>query len=511
VSALGSALFGAGLALTQGPRLHRLLAASEEPRAAQAALLRDILAKNAETTFGRTHGFGRLRSLEDFRDAVPVQDYETLRPLIERQELSGEPCLTAERPIFYNRTSGTLGAPKHLPVTASGLARLQALQRLAALAYSRGSAAFAGRMLAIPGPAIEGAMAGGTPYGSATGLLYRRQPLPIRRRYVLPPDVPSIADHEERYRAILRHALAVPDVTCIATANPSTVVRLLALLQAEPAAYGLTGPPRLDRLWPRLKAIITWTGGSCAVPLAALLPSLPAGCRVIEFGYAASELLGTVNVDVRRNLCLPTLQDTVFEFVERGDWESDGRRFLGLDELEAGGDYYVVVTTRQGLYRYDINDILRVTGRIGRTPTLAFLQKGKGVTSITGEKLSEAQVLDAVLTTLAERGLLPDFFLVLADPEAAGYRLLLEGDAGSGLAEAVERRLAAANVEYAAKRASGRLQPLRHRRLRPGAGEHYRRTLVAAGQRDAQFKVLHLQYRADCKVDLAAFEVADAP
>jgi hypothetical protein len=521
----GAALLTGLLALTQSRRHRRLLQLAEEPRAAQAAMLRKMLAANAGTTFGRQHSFDRLRTLQDFRDAVPVQSYEDLRPLIERQELTGEPCLTRERPVFYNRTSGTLGAPKHVPITASGLARLQSLQRLAAYAYSRGSDAFAGRMLAISGPAVEGTMPGGTPYGSASGLLYQRQPRLIRQRYVLPPDVPSIADYEARYLAIARHALAEPQISCIATANPSTIVRLLSLVNANvqsllPAAgprravlerLAANTPLRLADLWPQLKAIITWTGGSCAVPLAALAGSYPPDCRVVEFGYAASELLGTVNVDAAQGRCLPAFLDTLFEFVERSAWEAGERRFLALDELEVGRDYYVFATTQNGLYRYDINDILRVTGHIGRTPTLAFVQKGKGVTSITGEKLTEAQVVDAVLSALDERALLPGFFLVLAEVEAAHYSLLLEGEAPAGLAEAIDRRLAALNTEYQGKRASGRLGPLSLQRLACGAGEAYRAALVARGQRDAQFKVMHLQYAADCVVNLARFRLADAP
>jgi len=58
--------------------------ASAEPRAAQAWLLREILAENADCAFGRAHGFADIETVEAFRTSVPIRDYEGLRPWIER-------------------------------------------------------------------------------------------------------------------------------------------------------------------------------------------------------------------------------------------------------------------------------------------------------------------------------------------------------------------------------------------------------------------------------------------
>ena len=137
---------------------------------------------------------------------------------------------------------------------------------------------------------------------------------------------------------------------------------------------------------------MTWTGGSCGIALGSLSPLLPADTAIIEWGYSASEFRGTINIDAKHNTCLPTLTNTFFEFMERQKRETGGKDFLGLDELQEGHEYYVFITTIDGLYRYDINDIVRVNGRVFETPALEFVQKGKGVTNITGEKLTEAQV-----------------------------------------------------------------------------------------------------------------------
>jgi GH3 auxin-responsive promoter len=147
---------------------------------------------------------------------------------------------------------------------------------------------------------------------------------------------------------------------------------------------------------------------------------------------------------------------------------------------------------------------VEVTGWFNRVPTIRFVQKGKGVTNITGEKLYEHQVVEAVEMALKKSGLVSEFYVMLADVHAAGYQLYLEGVAiPSSFGLMVDEQLARLNVEYQAKRESGRLQPLHVAPLRGGTGEAYRSHCVAKGQRDTQFKLIRLQYTHDCSFDFS--------
>lgn len=529
-----------------------LLRATTQPDAVQSQLLRRVLERQAETDFGRRHGFARLQTWQDFRDAVPVQSYEDLRPLIERQENTGRPCLTMEAPVAYARTSGTTGRPKYLPITASGLRRFGRGQQLFAYSQHRHAALFAGKVLGIGSAAVEGHLPTGTAFGSASGMIHRAMPRLVRSKYVLPPEALEIADHDLRTYAMALLALAAPDITGLVTANPSTLVRLIDLVneragdllddlsrgrlsgletlptqQAHALARRVTAAPDRARqlrgvlraqgrfsyanLWPGLRAAVTWTGGSCGLALERLLQSLPTTCRSLEMGYVASELRGSVLLDPRSGACLPTLRDVVFEFVERDDWESGRDAFLTLGGLEPGRQYYLFATTADGLYRYDMNDIIACTGHMHETPTIAFVRKGRGVTSITGEKLHEDQVIDAVTRIARRAGLVVPFFVALADERDARYRFYLEtadcGRLSTGFAGELDRHLRSVNIEYDGKRASGRLGALICRLLSPGTGEAYRRFCVAAGQRDAQYKLLPLQYRRDCGFDFDGHSV----
>jgi len=542
----------AGLAAASGRTFRGLVDACADPRGTQDQVLRDILTDNAGTAFGVEHEFGSIVGFDDYRRAVPVLTYEDLREAIERQEATGEQCLTAEQPVYYNQTSGTIAAPKNIPLTEAGLARIKRLQRLAAYALSRCTSALGGKVFVVSGAAHEGTMPAGTPFGSASGLLYASQGRLLRRRYVLPASVSDIADYDARYLAMAVLGAADGSVTTMATANPSTFIRLMDVLNTHAESVlaavadgrlpadcsvgagsdqlGLRANPerasalarRLEAageiayadIWSDLRAAVTWTGGSCGLAVERLKPMLTTDCPVFELGYLASEVSGTVNIDPIEGSCVATLQDNFFEFAERDAWEAAaddadrGLQTCTLADLESGRDYYVIVTTSDGLYRYDMNDIVRVTGFVDRTPVLSFVQKGKGVTSITGEKLYEFQVMSAVTAAVAELGTVAPFFIMLADEAEAVYRLYVElarppaSDQRAALAgeltASIERALQQSNVEYGAKRASGRLEPLRVQFLAARTGDEFRRQRVADGQRDVQFKYLRLQYRAEC-------------
>ncbi|MCB0997624.1 MAG: GH3 auxin-responsive promoter family protein [Acidimicrobiales bacterium] len=521
---------------------------AEDPATTQAATLAEILATNRDTRYGLQHRFGRIESPRQFAEAVPVNDYEALRPLIESQADTRAAELTREDPLLYSRTSGTTGVPKLVPLTPEGLARQSRAQRIFATAIHRGSGIFAGRLLGIGSPAVEERLPNRRKVGSASGVIYESMPRLVRSKYVLPPAVLGVSDDDSRYWLIAVLGMAHGDLTGLGTANPSTLLRLRdtmcqhwddlvrsvatgrlpegldasAALRASVRARLGRRPQRardlralgdpagrtIARVWPRLAAVTTWTHGSCAVALQRLREHLDARTAVIELGYSASELRGTVCHDVASGQCVPLLGDVYYEFVERDAWEAGERATVGLADLDLGGQYYVVITTVDGLYRYDMNDILEVTGRLGATPCLAFVQKGRGVTNITGEKLHESQVIDAVLHAGGGRAPGAGFFVMLADTPAAAYRLVVEGpldDAETeGLAERVDVRLTETNVEYRAKRRSGRLGQVQLQEVATGSGRRYRAYLVATGQRETQLKVQHLQRAEDVAFDFVA-------
>src|SRR3989442_5119306 len=109
-----------GHALTAQQWLHRRAfeAATGDPEHAQARVLRALLRDNADTVFGREHGFATIGSAAEYARRVPIRDYETLRPYIGRIMAGEAGVLTAEAPFMFTTSSGTTGEPKLIPVKA---------------------------------------------------------------------------------------------------------------------------------------------------------------------------------------------------------------------------------------------------------------------------------------------------------------------------------------------------------------------------------------------------------
>src|SRR5215217_641235 len=211
----------------KAPRsLRHFNALCRDPVQAQDRLLRQILETNADTEFGRRHGFGSIATFRDFQERVPISAYEDLEPYITEEMLGRPNQLTKEPPVLFTTTSGTTGASKYIPMTSEGKRAKSRLMWLWLSALYRDHPGIVGgRMLSVVSPEIESYSPGGIPCGSESGHAYRTMPGPVKSMYTAPYGVFAIEDYEAKYYTLLRLA-AGQDISCIATVNPSTVLLL---------------------------------------------------------------------------------------------------------------------------------------------------------------------------------------------------------------------------------------------------------------------------------------------
>jgi hypothetical protein len=532
----------AALRLREWRHDRRFTRALARPDRAQAAVLRAILDRHAGTAFARAHGLGRVRTPGEYARAVPIRDFEGLRPYVTRV-VAGEPgVLTADPVVAFATTSGTTAEPKLVPVTAAWRASLAALTRLWLLQACRAHpGVLDGRALTIVSPAVEATTPSGVPVGAMSGLLQRGLPPLVARRSAVPYEVCLVRDWEARYFLTMRIALATP-VSVIATANPTTLWRLAEIVGARAEALvraihdgtlgipdppmrdepGCPGPEALRRLraalrpdpararrlatlavragglrprdcWPGLALIGCWLGGS-AGGHAGRLGAVYGGAPRRDLGLVASEGRITLPLDDDTAAGPLAVHAGFYEFVPEEAIEHPVPPVRLAHELEDGHRYYVVLTGDNGLYRYDLNDIVEVQGFAGRTPRLAFVRKGRDAVSITGEKLCASHVEGAVRVAAARAAVDVWQLQLIPDPLGCRYDLLVEPARPPGRAAAarflrgVDEALAAGNREYADKRASGRLAAPRLHVMRPGWAERRCRADFARGRRDAQHK-----------------------
>ncbi|MEQ8288139.1 MAG: GH3 auxin-responsive promoter family protein [Gammaproteobacteria bacterium] len=499
-----------------------LLRLTHKPGIAQNELLLGILKKNAGTVYGKQHEFVSINSYDDFCNKVPVNNYEALRSYIEKQELEKKPYLNMQQPVMYMQTSGTISKPKLIPVLKQSISQYKKSQHIVAYAnYRKIPGVYKGRILAIVSPAKEGELETGTSYGSMSGLVYQSMPFFIRKNYVLPSEIFEIKDYEKKYYLITKYALAEKYISMIATANPTTIVRIRKVIDEQAAALiedirsdnpvraleletllNKNGLVDFCTIWPQLKSITTWTDGSCSSLIPLIKTYFNENIHIVEMGYLSSEFRGGITIDVTTNAQIPALHENFFEFSEKHEYESGNMKLLTIEQIKMGEQYYIFATTQNGLYRYDINDIVEVTGYLNKTPLIKFVQKGSGVTNLTGEKLYEYQVLKAVEKNIIVHNASLDFFVMIGCVNDLRYTLYIEGQPLD--TSAIESELDKLNMEYESKRKSGRLNPLQIRFLHTGTGEKYKQSILKEGKREAQFKYKHLQYKHDCKFDFDA-------
>jgi hypothetical protein len=243
----------------------------------------------------------------------------------------------------------------------------------------------------------------------------------------------------------------------------------------------------LTRIWPSLAIVSCWADGHAALYIDDLKRRLP-GVEIQPKGLLATEAVVTLPFRGRAPLAV---RSHFFEFLR------DGRVWLA-DQLLPGHEYSVVVTTGGGLYRYRLDDRVRVDGFVGRTPSLRFLGKEDQISDLCGEKLNESFVARALADACAKTGVTPAFAFIAPEVGARPprYTLYLEAEADppNFFAGAVDDCLAA-NPHYRYCRALGQLGPLRVVRA-ASIFPRYAARCRQAGQRLGAIKPLALSTQA---------------
>ncbi len=526
----------------------KLRCAARNVDKAQDKTLRGILNYAKDTEYGKAHNFAEILKAKTpaelfkaYEENVKINDYEDFRPLIDRHRHGETDILFPGKPKMYATTSGTTSEPKWIPITFKYFndvyGRMNKMWLSSLIRCNRH--AFAGGVVSIVGKAIEGYAPDGTVFGSVSGVSFTNCPDFVKVAYSSPAEVFEIKDYRARYYTIMRFGIEM-NSTVLITANPSTIVEMQnnvneffddyvkdiengtlkedldipANVRAALKSRMKKNPARAQELrelkekygagllpkhyWPDMAVVNTWHCGNTKIYLDKIKDSFPEHTKMPEFGYFASEC--------RAGLVLNEKDDTTlfahmhyFEFIREEDLENPNPEYLSLGQLEKGKRYCMYVTTCSGLYRYNMNDLIEVTGFDGTIPTIQFIQKVNGIITLTGEKLHERQFIKAVHDAEASMNMKTKFFIGFADPEYSGYHFFYEfADQATSQEQAeeftrtVDANLKTINCEYQAKRDSFRVKdPITHR-LEENAFEKFKAECIAEGARDGQFKLMLL-------------------
>ncbi|MDR3173944.1 MAG: GH3 auxin-responsive promoter family protein [Treponema sp.] len=519
--------------------------ASMDAQKAQEQTLRNFLRVSKDTAYGKDHHFADILNASSpqelftrYREMVPINDYENLRPYIERHKRGEPDVLFPGKPKMYATTSGTTNEPKWIPITEQYYQEVYKVMNqlwFYTLIMNKPKA-FYGKTLSIVGKAIEGAAPDGTLYGSISGISQRDIPGFMEVLHPAPADIFGITDYKARYYAIMRMGIE-QDITLIITANPSTLIEMrnnanefydeyvediekgtlsravpipneirvalekrlkpnperAAELRALKARYGRVLP---KHYWPHMQAVNVWFCGNTRIFFEKVKDSFPETCVFHEMGYFATECRPGIVLKSNSPDTVIFGHKIFFEFIHESELESDNPRIYLMDEVQKGERYCMVVTTSAGLYRYNMNDLVEITGFVNQFPTLKLIQKVNGTVNITGEKLHERQFVEAVHAAEKETGNRVAFFIGFADPSKVSYRFYYEfvnaditQEKAENFTQVLDGYLKKFNIEYEAKRSSNRLKDPETALLVKESFEKFKATCIDKGYRDGQFKV----------------------
>lgn len=484
------------------------LASTANCRRTQTEVFQRLVELNAASQFHREYGLSGVRNPRDIRKILPVTNYQFFKPYIDELKIGNSAALLGpnNRLLMFSLSSGTTSDSKYIPITSQFLADYRRGWQIWGIrAFDDHPAANVKNIVQLSSDFDRFRSASGTPCGNISGLAAAMQRRVVRFMYSIPATVAKISDPDAKYYAALRLAIADPNVGMVTTANPSTLVQMAKSADADreeiirdiydgtlsrkypiddvvrrrlksrcgrpnrkrarelEAIIARTGQFLPRDYWANLDIVAVWTGGSCAAYLDTLRDAY-GDVAVRDHGLSASEGRMTIPLSDHCSEGVLDISSHYFEFIPEGQYGHDNPTILEAHELEVDENYFILLTTASGFFRYDICDVVRCVDFRGTTPVLRFLHKGAHIANITGEKISESQVVEAVRLCTDEMQIRLQYFTAIPTwAETPRYQLMIEeGDLPSivdadRLAVDVDLHLQKLNCEYREKRQSGRL------------------------------------------------------
>ena len=508
----------------------------------QHSLLSKLLRENEDTEYGRQYGFADIHTAKEYMEKVPLTVYEDYEPFIERMLKGEKKLLCALPPAHYALTSGSVGEPKHIPVSKRELEKFAKYSVAMAfgvadeyyrdttgkrLPFGPGLNAIEMKVLETKTGVRKGSISGTVmnsvkdyvPYLLSSpwevvnpeeemDMKYLKTRLALECRdlsfmdSVFMTGLVDLMDYiRDNYKMLCRdiyHGRINKDVKVpegIRKSLEETLVpdrkRARELMMEFREGFDT---PIIPRIWPRM----SWIGGIGTggfFPYARKMRRYSG--KSIPFNnmcYAASEsfIAAARHMSDESFVLLP--DGGFYEFIPVRD--ADQEKTLMIDELEVGEDYEIIVTNLSGFYRYRLKDIVRVTGYYNETPMIRFIYRKDQLISIDGEKTNGEALRWAVerfsldmgrhiidYSVYADTSTSPGHYVLLLEPEMAVPKELL-----GRCRDVFEEKLMQANPSYGDKIRRGELLPMELFFLQQQTYQLYRDLMIMKGYSANQLK-----------------------
>ncbi|MFN0275753.1 MAG: GH3 auxin-responsive promoter family protein [Chitinophagales bacterium] len=433
----------------------------QNPVERQMLLMKSLVSQAKETKFGRDHHFASISSHHDFVKQVPVNDYEGLKPYIEKIKQGEENILWKGKPIYFAKTSGTTSGVKYIPITKDSMPNHINSARNALLLYiheTKKAAFTEGKMIFLQGSPELSDMHG-IKVGRLSGLVYHHVP-----GYLLKNRLPSyqtncIDDWETKVETICQETLH-ENMTLISGIPPWVLMYFEKLLEQS-------GKEKVKDVFKNFSLFVY--GGVNYEPYRAKIENL-VGKKIDSIEtYPASE--GFIAYQDNQNdegLLLNVDSGIFFEFIPASEVFNENPTRITLAEVEMGVNYALIINSNAGLWGYNIGDTIKF---VSKNPhRIVVTGRIKHFISAFGEHVIGEEVEFALLKAAEELGCNIIEFTVApqvtpSNEELPYHEWFIEFETIPSdlpkFSSAIDRHLQAKNIYYKDLIAGKILQPLK--------------------------------------------------
>ena len=326
----------------------------------------ELVKKAAGTQFGKDHFFKDIHSYSDFREAIPVHDYEDLKPYVEKIKSGESDILWPGKPLYFAKTSGTTSGTKYIPISKDSISNHIDSARNAILTYieeTQKSDFLDNKLIFLSGSPIL-TDTGGVLTGRLSGISNHHVPGYLRSNQLPSYETNCIEDWETKLDKII----------------DETLDQRMSLISGIPPWVQMYFDRIIERTGKKIKdvfpdfSLFIYGGVNFEPYRAKLFESIGKRIDSIELYPASEGFLAYQDKQNDEGLLLLLDTGIFFEFIPVENYFDENPRRLSIGEVEVGKNYAVIVNNNAGLWGYSLGDTVKfvstdpykvlVTGRI---------------------------------------------------------------------------------------------------------------------------------------------------
>lgn len=320
----------------------------------QNKVLTDLVSKAKGTVFGKDHKFESIKSYKDFKNMIPVRDYEELRVYIDRMVKGEENICWKGKPNYFAKTSGTTSGAKYIPISKDSINHHIIAARNALFDYvteTKKGDFFNRKMIFLQGSPVL-TDTNGVKTGRLSGLVYHHVPKWLVGNRKPTYETNCIKDWEQKVNAIVEETYN-EDMSLISGIPPWCIMYFEKLIEK-------TGKKTVREIFPNFKLFIY--GGLNYEPYREKIESL-IGFEIdtIETYPASEGFFAYQDSQKDKGLLLNIDAGIFYEFIKVDDFHNEKSKRISLKDVELNTNYVLIVSTNAGLWAYNTGDTIKFT------------------------------------------------------------------------------------------------------------------------------------------------------